>query len=252
MASHFFLTLPSNASLKCYQENTAAKYTTKIPSAIDLNGDWEVALSEIIYPTKMTKPAFSVDGLTCLMYVSMHGELMTTLYLPSDEYDDPATLMKDFITMKQNYFIVKYDEKTKEIEINCNHPYASFTFSDTLLHILGFNQNSFTLGNTYHGKLFTGDDPSTMFVYCDLIEYVTVGDKRAPLLRTFGMEKSLNDVVHRNFPNPVYVPVQKKSFDSIEMNIMTDTGDPMPFASGKSVILLHFRRSTNPYFLLQK
>jgi hypothetical protein len=161
-------------------------------------------------------------------------------------------LLKDFIVTKQNYFIITHDEKTNDIEMNCNHPYTSYVFSDTLARVLGFNRTSFALGNIYYGKLFTGADPSTMYVYCDLIEHVTVGDVRAPLLRTFGMEKSLNDVVQRNFPNLVYVPIQKKQFDTIEINIMTDTGEPMPFASGKSVVLLHFRRSSNPYFLLQR
>ena len=65
-------------------------------------------------------------------------------------------------------------------------------------------------------------------------------------------KKSSNDVMHRTFSNLVYVPVQKKQFDTIEVNIMTDTGEPMPFAPGKSTVLLHFRRSSNPYFLLQR
>jgi hypothetical protein len=251
--THWYLTLPSNSSMKYYKDNTAAKYTTKIPDNIDLNGDWEVALTEIMYPTKMTKPPYMVNGEECFMRLFMNGEWENTLYLPDDEYEDPMTLLNDFIVLKDNNFTLTHDEKTNAIEINCNHPYASVVFSDTLARVLGFEEvKMFTLGNIYHGKLFTGDDPSTMYVYCDLIEHVTVGDVRAPLLRTFGMEKSSSDVVHRNFPNLVYVPVQKKQFDTIEINIMTDTGEPMPFASGKSVVILHFRRSSNPYFSLQR
>ena len=238
--------------MKYYAENTAAKYTTKLPDNVELNGDWEVALAEIMYPARMTKPAYFVNGEECFMRVFMNGEWMTTYYINGEEYDDPAVFMKDFISMKLNYFIIKHDEKTNDIEMNCNHPFSSFIFSDTLARMLGFDRTSFSLGNIYYGKLFTGVDPSSMFVYCDLIEHVTVGDVRAPLLRTFGMEKSSNDVVHRTFPNPVYVPVQKKSFDTVDINIMTDTGDPMPFASGKSVALLHFRRSSNPYFSLTR
>ena len=36
--------------MQCHEDNTAAKYTTRLPGAIDLTGDWEVALSEITYP----------------------------------------------------------------------------------------------------------------------------------------------------------------------------------------------------------
>jgi len=247
--SHFYLTLPSNSSMKCYEGNTAAKYTTKIPSTIDLSGDWEVALSEIIYPTKMVHV---VNGEECIIGIYMRGEYMTTVYLPEEEYDDPAILMEHFLDIKDNYCKIVYDEKTNEIEMNCNHPYASMEFSETFARVLGFKRTSFEQGKVYRGKLNMGVDPSTMYVYCDLIEHVIVGDVRAPLLRTFGMGKSSNDVVHRTFPNMVYVPIQKKQFDTIEVNIMTDTGEPMPFAPGKSTVLLHFRRSSNPYFLLQR
>jgi len=251
MAAHFYMTLPSNSSMKCFKDNTAAKYTTKIPSTIDLSGDWEVALSEIIYPAMMTH---IVKGVDCTIRVYMRGEYTTTLYLPEDEYEDPITLIDHFIALKGSYFKITYDDKTKAIEMDLIHPYASVVFSDTLARVLGFKQTSFEQGKVYNGKLCMGVDPSTMYVYCDLIEHVTVGDVRAPLLRTFGMEKkkNLSDVVHRTISNLVYVPIQKKQFDSIEVNIMTDTGEPMPFAPGKSTVLLHFRRSSNPYFLLQR
>ena len=40
----------------------------------------------------------------------------------------------------------------------------------------------------------------------------------------------------------MYVPVQKKHFDTIEINIMTDTGDVVPFVHGKSVAVSEFKR----------
>ena len=48
--SHFYLTLPSNASLKIYPSNTVAKYTTRLQKRIELDGDWEVGLTEMVYP----------------------------------------------------------------------------------------------------------------------------------------------------------------------------------------------------------
>jgi len=40
---------------------------------------------------------------------------------------------------------------------------------------------------------------------------------------------------------PLFVPLQKKNFDTIEINIMTDTGQPVPFVGGKSVVVLEFK-----------
>lgn len=237
--------------MKCYEENTAAKYTTKMPDAIDLNGDWEVALSEIIYPANMQHFVYGDD---CRIRVFMRGVYETDIILPDEEYHDAAELIEELNNLKGSYFKLNYNDKTGAIEMKCDHPFSSFTFSPTLARVLGFKRLSFVLGKTYHGEASLGVDPSTMYVYCDLIEHVTVGDARVPLLRTFGVEKkkSSTDVVHRTFSNLVYVPVQKKQFDTIEINIMTDTGEAVPFASGKSVVLLHFRRCSNPYFLLQR
>jgi len=46
----FHLTLPSNSSMDCYPSNPAAQFTTKLPHPLSLEGDWEVALTEISVP----------------------------------------------------------------------------------------------------------------------------------------------------------------------------------------------------------
>jgi hypothetical protein len=47
--SQFYITLPSDSSVKYFPNNTVAHYTTKLPESLNLNGDYEVGLSEIIY-----------------------------------------------------------------------------------------------------------------------------------------------------------------------------------------------------------
>jgi len=240
--------LPSNSSMKCHENNTAAKYTTRLPSALDLSGDWEVALSEIIYPCKFDL----VNGNVCKIDAYVDGLYVCQYNFEKSKYDVPATLVRDLnIVNNRKYYLASYDEVTRQVTMKVLESHATLNFSDALAHALGFKNKYFDGPNTYVGERIT-DEPSTMYVYCDLIEHVIVGDSRVPLLRTFGMEKSSNEVVHRTFQNPLYVPVQKKHFDSIEMNIMTDAGEAMPFAFGKSVAILHFRRSSNPYFLLQR
>ena len=50
MTNDFYLTLPSNASMKMYPDNTLAHYITDLPQRIDLTGEWECGLAEIQYP----------------------------------------------------------------------------------------------------------------------------------------------------------------------------------------------------------
>ena len=45
----FFLTLPSNSCLSTFPSNTVANFKVKLPESISLEGDWEVALVEMLY-----------------------------------------------------------------------------------------------------------------------------------------------------------------------------------------------------------
>ena len=49
MTTNYYLTLPSNASMKMYPDNTLAHYITDLPQRIDLSGEWECGLADIQY-----------------------------------------------------------------------------------------------------------------------------------------------------------------------------------------------------------
>jgi hypothetical protein len=48
--THFYLTLPSNASLGVFPDNKTTEYRVKLPQPIALDGNWEVGLYSIFYP----------------------------------------------------------------------------------------------------------------------------------------------------------------------------------------------------------
>ena len=50
MATDFYLTLSSNASIKVHPDNTSTHYITDLPQCISLSGEWECGLAEIQYP----------------------------------------------------------------------------------------------------------------------------------------------------------------------------------------------------------
>ena len=88
---------------------------------------------------------------------------------------------------------------------------------------------------------------ANVYVYCDLLEHVMVGDIKAPLLRIVNRTTD----VARIDDNPIqYVPLQKKSFDTIDILLATDEGLPLPFVPGKAIVVLEFRRMVHPYLLL--
>jgi len=89
----------------------------------------------------------------------------------------------------------------------------------------------------------------SVYVYCDLLEHVPIGDTKAPL-RIIDKLTELEGNVHRVFNPTLYVPLQKKYFDTVEINMMIDTGDPVPFLSGKAFVVLEFRRVIHPHFAI--
>jgi len=80
-------------------------------------------------------------------------------------------------------------------------------------------------------------DINSLFVYCDLLEPVFVGDTKAPLLRIVDKPRRVGGNAHRVMNRVLYVPLQKKCFDTVEINIMTDTGQPVAFLPGKSFVV---------------
>lgn len=46
----FTIVLPSNSSVKWFPDNKTTNYSTKLPREVELNGKWEVGLTEIHIP----------------------------------------------------------------------------------------------------------------------------------------------------------------------------------------------------------
>ena len=47
----FTVELVSNASFDCYPNNTLSSFTNFLPEQINLEGEWEVAITELSYPS---------------------------------------------------------------------------------------------------------------------------------------------------------------------------------------------------------
>jgi hypothetical protein len=81
-----------------------------------------------------------------------------------------------------------------------------------------------------------------IYVYCDIVQPQVVEDASAQLLKTIPVKGKFGDNIAETFTNIQYVPVQTKSFETVEILLRTDTGDPVPFERGKVVVTLHFKK----------
>jgi len=126
---------------------------------------------------------------------------------------------------------------------------ASVDFSPDLARRLGFEPYKRYMSEGVTGKRTPNLMPNirSVYVYCDILEHVPVGDTKAPLLRIMDKLSSLGGNVHCILNLTLYVPLQKRCFDTVEINMMTDTGVVVPFINGKSFVVLEFRRVAHPY-----
>ena len=67
----FYMTLPSDGSLHVFPDNTLTEFKTHLPQALSMQeSEWEVALSEVIYPTWVESISESENYMDVL--VPMH------------------------------------------------------------------------------------------------------------------------------------------------------------------------------------
>jgi len=259
--SRFTLTPPSNSSMDYYPDNTVARYVTKLPEKIELEGDWEVGMTEISVPVAVS----NVVRGKCYYEIFVNDELMHQILLPSHHHKQMEELVETLhreqvaqVPLRENEPLLaffSYNNGTGKVTVTMprvSNVFIAIRFSHHLADILGMEARKKYVGNFTSGRkasLVGGSQVDRMYVYCDLLEHVTVGDRKVPLLRIVDKPKKKHDVnVHKVF-NPVhYIPLQKKNFDTVEINIMTDTGGPVPFRYGNSFAVLEFRRAVHPYF----
>jgi len=80
-----------------------------------------------------------------------------------------------------------------------------------------------------------------LFVYTNIISPVIVCDSVVRLLKIVPFEGEFGQVVTKAYDKLQYVPLRSGQFDTVEINISTDTGKNVQFDFGKIVVTLHFR-----------
>jgi len=247
--SRFYVTLPSNSSSEYYPNNTVARYTSKLANKIELDGDWEVGLAEISMPSMVDNV---VQG-RC--YYDMYlGDTMTCrAVLPPANYKYMDTLVEALHeaqreVMEIRHLIVMFSYENSKISLQM-HDQVKVQFSTNLALILGLDEDFKYSGTTArYSTALDAPNVHSVYVYCGVLEHVAIRDTRAPLLRIVDKSKKKSENVHKVMNPIVYIPLQKKNFDTVEINMMTDSGIPVPFRPGKAFVVLEFCRSLHSYF----
>ena len=250
--THFYLTLPSNASLDVFPDNKTTEYCVKLPQPVELDGNWEVGLHSIFYPnTWYTLRDINVD--THFYYDEGVGWPSSAAikyghYKTMEEFTKGMNdALKQEIGNNTDIYLT-YSVLTGKVTVHMK-PKCKIGLSGKLSLILGFGgkevivdaKDGLTQESPYVTDLST---ITSIYTYCDIIQPQIVGDTSAQLLRSIPVEGKYGDIVTKTFTNIQYVPVQTKSFGDVKIILRNDTGDPVPFERRKVIATLHFRQHT--------
>lgn len=258
MSNQFYVTCPSNSSMDIYPNNTLTNFTTKLNVPLELDGDYEVGLSEIQYPLSWynVRPRFNyiVIRKEGAKVGSRKNMVQNVVNVKPGYYKTIESLVHEInskISLSctpssdPGNIVVEYDSITRRVTITTDK--SSIQLRNDIARLLGFEHN------TVIKRLskVTGAYPATpsggfhaMYVYLDAIQEQFVGDFTAPLLRIVNViNRNQEEIVHSETFNKIYyLPVSKRYISTLEVRIADDSGESVAFKEGKVILILHFRR----------
>ena len=190
----FTVELVSNASFDCY--NTLSSFTKFLPEQIILEGEWEVAITELFYPSlyqNITEGKF------------FYLDEATPNTKPSDCYTlDPGLYpsISDIVNEmnKKIQALEKYEKTPIRLHVNKitqqiplslpNENSLLVVFSADLCHVFGCGEAVYWMGvfmsgagPHFHNFPYDIVRIHTLMIYSDIVEYNIVVDTKAALLR---------------------------------------------------------------------
>lgn len=279
MESNDTLYLVSNGSMSIFPENTLSAFTNLLAEPLSLQGEWRVALSEINTPSTMknvSKTEFI--RLEALYFGEAIGWSTEGIYtIEAGVYHNVSELLEQ---------IQEVSGISMSWEINPIDQKLSITFdlgdglcfpTREIVNILGFQgipylflgSEGVQIGHQQYRKLvgkeksnenakftLTGDYPIDLtggrhliFVYLDIIEYQSVADTKAPLLRLISCDTRLkNGTINaietlktRTFKTLEFKSLLSNNIKSIRAELRTESGDLVPFiGTGRTTLSLKF------------
>ena len=264
----FTIELVSDASGELFSDNTLSSFTNFIPEQVNLEGQWEVAISEISYPSmyqNITEGYFKFIDAKLSKSTSTYN-LEPELYISiTDSVEAMNTLIQERNNHNETCITVKVSRRTQKVVIMLANDTSGLAFCSTDLGQIFRNDlgNQFAVlmkGKRPHEPQFAYDIVRirSLMIYSDLVEYSIVRETKAPLLRCFPFISKLKGgnilttgqyMNYQTFSNLEFRPLLNNSFHSIHIDLRDTSGGKIPFVSvGITRLVLMFRKVSSIHF----
>lgn len=255
-----------------------AQFSTKLPKEIKLSGNWEVGLSDIIFPSKFVLPAETIRLQQLPVQLDTErSDIPPPIEDLSDDETSPTLEEERYHTDKKDFasaadLIAHLNSKVSQASPDSDHedklyfqldrydfvsivipPRKNLIMSERLRSILGFREDSLSedYKNTGMVKRTIHAAAScymfhvyTMYIYTDIVQPNVVGDKMSQLLDIIPVQSGDRFTLNTyRMEKPRYVPLLQKTINFPSISLMMDNAEPMPFAdTGRVVVKLHFKK----------
>jgi len=244
-SSQFYLTLPSNSN----EENSASVFTTNLPQNI-----------EIIDPNSwfnITDNDNLIEFFDAGKQVKHKIKILWGRYETADELIDVLNSAIRFSTNREkatyeDYFNFSYVKQKKTINMYLNTALIkNVKISRNITYMLGFREQDFTyidyttpatIDLQAYNTAVVSCAMNYLYLYCDVLEPQVIDTKLAPILQVVNVEWKYTELVSRIYTSPHYVPILKKCFNSIDINIKNDQDLPVNFTFGKTIVKFIFEK----------
>lgn len=239
----FYITLPSNASHNVFKDNTSDNFRVDLAQHIDLDGQWEVAVTEISYPhtwynIPQEEAYFEWRSNSEKNRVSRQ-KFQGGYYSGVQQFR--SELEGFFRKINSDIYIV-YNGIQKKFDFQAGGQ-THVRFKAPMAYVIGLKEGEWFEFNQkmahYPADLRAGF--YHLYCYSDVVRPQLVGDAYAPLLRTVDIKGGFGDIVTQHFNPAYYLPVAKQHIENIQIQIKTDQNKPVKFTYGKTIVTLHFR-----------
>ena len=243
--SEFYMTLPSNACLDIFPNNTLSSYLVKLERPLRLDGKWLVGMVEMHYPN-------SWDNVTDGKIIITQGiNSAKVMFISTGRYrsiDEVLLAIRDALlsfnmngsirfsqNKVQNTCCIEVKERDLKIQVSKN-----------LANILGLDDVYYGFGKSTGSRMCDiSEGFSSLYVYSNIVEPQIVGDVQAQLLRIVAVKEKSRIFNHvESFQHVQYLPVSDNGTETIKMFIRKDDGRPVLFQTGKVIVTLHFKKSS--------
>ena len=253
----FTIELVSNASAQLFPDNTLSSFTTFLPEQLNLEGQWEVAISEISYPSmyqNVTEGKFMFFDKKFSTSSEFYYLELGLYHSITDNVEAMNIPIQERHNHSENCIKVKVSRRTQKVDIYlANEGSGLAFFSSDLGHFFGSNLDN-DIGVVLRGKgphkpEFAYDIVRIHFlmIYTDWIEYNIVRwwhkGSIAALHSFFSKLKAghiitagqyMND---QTFSNLQIRPLLKNSFHSIHIDLRDTSGEKTFLYLSVSVVL---------------